>query len=154
MQKEWRNAPLNNDDFVLKPGHLFCNSRYGVKHVLAGHTHTTTDVVGAGITIYTVGGTARTTDGRGCGFDTVAITAKSVAVAYVELTGPTIAPCCNYDLTAPIGGTCPRCVSDFLPPFFLRFSPSSLNLLNLLTNFLYSIDSIDSITQLFLQLPG
>ena len=26
MQKEWRDA-LKNNDFVLKSGHLFCNSR-------------------------------------------------------------------------------------------------------------------------------
>jgi len=62
--------------------------------------------------VYTVGGTARTTDGKGCGYSTLTLNASAVDVRYSRLNDPSVAPCCNWDLTAPVGGTCPRC----LPP--------------------------------------
>lgn len=92
---------------------------HGVEHVLCGHTHDTTDVRGAGLHVYTVGGTARTIDERGCGYSVVTITASSVTVAYQQLNSDDpnagIAPCCNYDLTAEVGGQCPRCTMSPLP---------------------------------------
>ena len=86
--------------------------RYGVTQLLCGHTHTTTVVTAGEMTVYTVGGTARTTDGNGCGYSTLTLNASAVDVRYSRLNDPSVAPCCNWDLTAPVGGTCPRC----LPP--------------------------------------
>ena len=43
--------------------------KFGVQHVLCGHTHTTTKVTTSdGIDIYTVAGTARAFDSNGCGY--------------------------------------------------------------------------------------
>ena len=50
--------------------------------------------------------------GKGCGYSTLTLNASAVDVRYSRLNDPSVAPCCNWDLTAPVGGTCPRC----LPP--------------------------------------
>mgnify|MGYP001362825229 CR=1 FL=1 len=55
-------------------------NRYGVEYVLCGHTHTTTDVRGGGLHVYTVGGTAKVEDnlekGSGVFFRRVSIGAR------------------------------------------------------------------------------
>jgi hypothetical protein len=83
-------------------------ARYGVEYVLCGHTHTTTDVRGGGLHVYTVGGTAKVEDALGCGYSIVTITATSVDISYHQLDsdnpGNAIAPCCQHGLIAEVGG--------------------------------------------------
>lgn len=72
-----------------------------------GHTHTTTVVSGAGVTLYTVGGTAKCLDANDCGYFTLAIGPDSVAVEYFLLAGEGISLCCgDYD-SPPGAATCP-----------------------------------------------
>ena len=66
-------------------------------------------VTGAGLTIYTVGGTAKCLDNRGCGYATVTLgpAADAVSVRFEPLTGPGLALCCG-DFDSPIGATAVR----------------------------------------------
>ena len=62
--------------------------RFGVRHMLCGHTHTTRAVSTAdGIQVLTTGGTSRVFDANGCGFQTVRLSASAVSIAYTELPG-------------------------------------------------------------------
>lgn len=106
-------------------------TRHGVEYVLCGHTHTTTDVRGGGLHVYTVGGTAKVVDNLGCGYNILTISATSIDISYQQLNyddpNAAIAPCCQHGLIAEIGGQCPRCTmvpepqpfetcTEFAPP--------------------------------------
>ena len=97
-------------------------TQHGVEYVLCGHTHTTTDVRGGGLHVYTVGGTAKVVDSLGCGYNIITITADSVVISYRQLDSDNIdnaiSPCCQHGLTADIAGQCPRCTMDPEPPPF------------------------------------
>lgn len=58
---------------------------HGVEHVLAGHTHTTTEVSADGLNIYTTAGTARALDDNGCGYRVLTITPTAVSQEYVRI---------------------------------------------------------------------
>ena len=97
-------------------------TRYDVEYVLCGHTHTTTDVRGAGLHVYTVGGTAKVEDNLGCGYSIITITATSIDISYQQVDSDNpdnaIAPCCQHGLTAEVGARCPRCTMVPEPPPF------------------------------------
>eukprot|EP01052_Picozoa_sp_SAG31_P030042 SAG31_NODE_3047_length_4749_cov_3.010968_1_plen_436_part_00 len=67
--------------------------RYGVKHALCGHTHTTTNRTVGGLSIYTVAGTARAFDNNGCGHSVLDISPTSVSYRYVRQTDPALIQC-------------------------------------------------------------
>ena len=66
---------------------------HGVRNVLCGHTHTTTNRTVDGLSIFTVAGTARAFDGNGCGYRVLRITREEVASRYVPLTNDTLEHC-------------------------------------------------------------
>jgi 3',5'-cyclic AMP phosphodiesterase CpdA len=69
---------------------------YGVKTLLTGHTHTTTNrSTTDGIAIYTTAGTARAFDHQGCGYRTLTMDAESLTVAYIQLPKGGGAPGCE-----------------------------------------------------------
>ena len=83
------NWPLNVRQRLL--GALQKN---GVKHMLCGHTHTTTNRTVGGLSIYTVAGTARAFDNNGCGYSVLTISADAVGYEYVRHdSGPGLTPC-------------------------------------------------------------
>ena len=62
--------------------------KYGVRLLLCGHTHTTTEVqTHDNITILTTAGTARAFDKNGCGWRFLRMNATAMDVRYVELPG-------------------------------------------------------------------
>lgn len=68
-------------------------AKYHVKHVLCGHTHTTTNRTVDGPNIYTVAGTARAFDQRGCGYRVLHINATSITTEYVRQDDPSLKQC-------------------------------------------------------------
>jgi 3',5'-cyclic AMP phosphodiesterase CpdA len=73
----------------LKPRARFLKlvRQYHVKHLLCGHTHTTTTVTAAdnAFTAYTVGGTARVFDNNGFGYRVFHVNNGQVTQSYVKL---------------------------------------------------------------------
>ena len=63
---------------------------HGVRTVLAGHLHQTREIVyeGRGITCFTVGGTARVSDGRGFGYRVFQVARDGVEQRYVPFEYP------------------------------------------------------------------
>lgn len=68
-------------------------SKYGVKNILCGHTHTTTNVTVGGLNIFTVAGTARAFDNNGCGYRVLTINSTDVSSVYVRQTDPALKQC-------------------------------------------------------------
>ena len=88
-QHQYWNWPLNVRHRLL--GLLDKN---GVKKMLCGHTHTTTNVTVGGLTIYTVAGTARAFDDKGCGYSVLTISADAVEYEYIRHdSGPGLTAC-------------------------------------------------------------
>ena len=68
-------------------------SKYGVKNILCGHTHTTTNVTVGGLNIFTVAGTARAFDNNGCGYRVLTINSTDVSSVYVRQTDAALKQC-------------------------------------------------------------
>ena len=67
--------------------------KYDVRHVLAGHTHTTQNVTWGNLSIYTVAGTARAFDDNGCGYRVLRMNATGIEAKYVRQDDPSLAQC-------------------------------------------------------------
>jgi 3',5'-cyclic AMP phosphodiesterase CpdA len=86
---QYWNWPMNARNRLLSLLH-----KSGVKHMLCGHTHTTTNRTVDGLSIYTVAGTARAFDSNGCGFSVLTISAEKVEYAYTRHDSwPGLTPC-------------------------------------------------------------
>eukprot|EP00729_Bicosta_minor_P018292 gene18292-27137_t len=86
---QYWNWPLNARHRLLD-----LLQKNGVKKMLCGHTHTTTNRTVAGLSIYTVAGTARAFDNNGCGYSVLTISADEVGYEYIRHdSGPGLTAC-------------------------------------------------------------
>lgn len=83
----WNWPPKSRARFLALLG------KYSVKMVMAGHTHTTTEVKTGNLLVMTTAGTARTFDGKGCGHRIVTLNATSVTQAYVPQNDSSLIHC-------------------------------------------------------------
>jgi len=90
---------------------------YGIRHVLAGHWHTTEEIQApdGAITVFTVGGTARVFDDRGYGYRVFDVSADGVDQRYVEFDRPSDHWLVRY-------GWSPRILDPSLPHWLLTLT--------------------------------
>ena len=93
-QAQTRGQTLDCDTLPIRQRLLALLGKYGVQHILCGHTHTTTQRTIGGLSIYTVlAGTARAFDNNGCGYRVFRINASSVTQQYVRQQDPALTQC-------------------------------------------------------------